>query len=58
MMTTAKLPLADRLETSRTVLAAVPVCGCGQDLDSCAGRHCPRCGRTLSGRPVAMTSAA
>jgi hypothetical protein len=23
------------------------VCGCGQDLDVCAGRHCPRCGATL-----------
>jgi predicted amidophosphoribosyltransferase len=23
------------------------VCGCGQDLDVCTGRHCPRCGATL-----------
>jgi len=22
-------------------------CGCGQDLDLCAGRHCPRCGTQL-----------
>jgi len=24
-----------------------PVCGCGQDLDVCSGRHCPRCGTSL-----------
>jgi len=25
------------------------VCGCGQDLDICAGTHCPRCGTSLHG---------
>ena len=24
-----------------------PVCRCGQDLDVCTGKHCPRCGITL-----------
>lgn len=38
--------------------AAVPVCGCGQDLDRSHGRHCPRCGRTLYGEAVAMIPAA
>ncbi len=23
-------------------------CRCGQQLDMCAGAHCPRCGRSLS----------
>jgi hypothetical protein len=26
-----------------------PVCGCGQDLDVCAGAYCPRCGTSLTG---------
>jgi hypothetical protein len=26
-----------------------PICGCGQDLDVCAGTHCPRCGTSLTG---------
>ena len=24
-----------------------PTCGCGQDLDVCAGTHCPRCGTVI-----------
>jgi hypothetical protein len=24
------------------------VCACGQDLDVCAGSHCPRCGTSLT----------
>jgi|SoiMethySBSTD1v2_1073268.scaffolds.fasta_scaffold771941_1 hypothetical protein len=31
--------------TVRTVSPSV--CGCGQDLDVCAGSHCPRCGTTV-----------
>lgn len=54
-MTTIQLPQAD--QQVRTV-ATVPVCGCGQDLDANHGRHCPRCGRTLHGEPVAMIPAA
>ena len=27
----------------------LPICGCGQDLDFCAGGHCPRCGTSLVG---------
>jgi hypothetical protein len=23
-------------------------CGCGQDLDTCTGRHCPRCGTSIA----------
>ncbi len=25
-------------------------CPCGQDLDLCAGRHCPRCGTSIAAR--------
>ena len=25
-------------------------CACGQDLDTCTGRHCPRCGSSLAPR--------
>jgi predicted amidophosphoribosyltransferase len=33
-----------------TVRAESPsVCGCGQDLDVCAGTCCPRCGTSLTG---------
>jgi len=31
------------------------VCGCGQDLDVCAGAHCPRCG-TRFARPRAAVA--
>jgi len=32
-----------------TAWATFPrVCGCGQDLDVCARRHCPRCGTLLT----------
>lgn len=41
-----------------TAQVTVPVCACGQDLDCSHGRHCPRCGRTLYGEPVAMIPAA
>jgi hypothetical protein len=40
---------------SRSQLVAIaewrslPICGCGQDLDFCAGAHCPRCGTSLAG---------
>jgi hypothetical protein len=27
---------------------AHPVCGCGQELDLCARKHCPRCGATIA----------
>jgi len=53
-MTTIQFPEAQHT-TSRTT---VPVCACGQDLDRCHGRHCPRCGRTLHGDAVAMIPAA
>ena len=23
-------------------------CGCGQDLDTCTGSHCPRCGTSIA----------
>lgn len=55
-MTTIQLPQAYLLAS--TVTSTVPVCGCGQDLDGRHGRHCPRCGRTLHGEPVAMIPAA
>lgn len=25
-------------------------CSCGQDLDTCTGHHCPRCGSSLPAR--------
>ncbi len=25
-------------------------CSCGQELDTCTGRHCPRCGATIPAR--------
>ncbi len=38
-------------EGTATVCAVCPsVCGCGQDLDVCAGTYCPRCGTSLTGR--------
>jgi hypothetical protein len=30
--------------TTTQARTASAVCGCGQDLDVCAGSHCPRCG--------------
>lgn len=32
------------------VLAEELRCGCGQELDCCAGDHCPRCGHDLRHR--------
>ena len=58
-MTTIQIPQAlAHQATAPAPVRAVPVCGCGQDLDSCHGQHCPRCGRTLFGHPVAMIPAA
>lgn len=31
-------------------------CGCGQDLDVCTGRHCPRCGHTLPQQEIAAAA--
>lgn len=28
----------------------VDTCACGQELDTCTRRHCPRCGSTLTAR--------
>lgn len=28
---------------------AFPTCGCGQALDTCRARHCPRCGVAVEG---------
>jgi hypothetical protein len=43
---------AQMTSTSQTHMAST-VCGCGQDLDVCAGAHCPRCGtRFARPRPV------
>ena len=33
--------------TRRHERSESPVCACGQDLDVCAGLHCPRCGTAL-----------
>ena len=38
-------PRADRRITA--VLEQDLRCGCGQELDCCAGEHCPRCGHDL-----------
>ena len=57
-MTTIQIsPAAGQLAPTRTALA-VPMCGCGQDLDGRHGQHCPRCGRTLHGEPAPMIPAA
>jgi hypothetical protein len=38
--------------------APLPVCACGQDLDTCRRAHCPRCGCTLQGAaPVLLRGA-
>ncbi len=42
--------MAATTASRRTVRATVdpfPTCGCGQALDICHTRHCPRCGRTI-----------
>ena len=41
----ATLHLADATE-SRTL----DTCPCGQPLDTCSGRHCPRCGNPITPR--------
>jgi len=49
---------------SPTSRISIPICSCGQDLDVCLGRHCPRCGMLLKrpsnlatvGLPVGLSS--
>jgi hypothetical protein len=49
---------------SPTSRVSIPICDCGQDLDVCMGRHCPRCGMLLKrpsnlakvSRPVGLPS--
>ncbi|MGN6779891.1 MAG: hypothetical protein ACTHJH_00120 [Marmoricola sp.] len=46
------------MSTGTLTRAAAPVvvldhderCGCGQELDCCAGEHCPRCGHERTRR--------
>jgi hypothetical protein len=50
--TKAVTPMTTERHAWTSLRAAVPTaervppttCGCGQDLDVCAGSHCPRCG--------------
>jgi hypothetical protein len=35
-------------DTNASSPPPTPVCVCGQDLDVARGKHCPRCGTTLS----------
>jgi hypothetical protein len=28
----------------------LPTCACGQELDTCRGSHCPRCGTSIAAR--------
>jgi hypothetical protein len=46
MTTERSLWLAGRSEPLTSVTSAV--CFCGQDLDLCAGAHCPRCGARIA----------
>ncbi|HSV40257.1 MAG TPA: hypothetical protein VLI04_15965 [Nocardioidaceae bacterium] len=47
-MTTEKHLWTSTREAATGFARTAPaVCGCGQDLDICIGRHCPRCGTTL-----------
>jgi predicted RNA-binding Zn-ribbon protein involved in translation (DUF1610 family) len=48
-MTTERLAWASLhvLEPSRQTVAT---CHCGQDLDTCTGHHCPRCGSSIAVR--------
>ena len=39
------------LESARS--ARSDICACGQELDSCTGRHCPRCGTSITTRAAA-----
>ena len=34
------------LDMASRVIGAT--CGCGQDLDTCTGSHCPRCGTSIA----------
>ena len=43
----SRFPQPDRTdvaESARAAVAALPTCACGQALDTCRARCCPRCG--------------
>ena len=40
--TVSRSPMPAR---ARAAVERARTCGCGQALDTCHGRHCPRCGR-------------
>jgi hypothetical protein len=35
------------ITSTRSTSHHLALCGCGQDLDVCAGTHCPRCGSSV-----------
>jgi hypothetical protein len=55
----SRFPQADRTDlaqSARAAVAALPTCACGQALDTCRARCCPRCGiRVAALEPVRST---
>jgi hypothetical protein len=47
-MTTERHAWASLQEHPPVVSRASATCGCGQDLDTCTGSHCPRCGTSIA----------
>ena len=52
----SRFPLPDHTDLAvcvRAAVAALPTCACGQALDTCHARCCPRCGiRVVASDPV------
>lgn len=49
-MTTERLAWASLHRLEPTATRILDTCHCGQELDTCTGRHCPRCGSSLASR--------
>lgn len=49
-MTTERLAWATLHRLEPTPARTLDTCHCGQELDTCTGRHCPRCGSSLASR--------
>ena len=49
-MTTERHAWAEMHPAKDRDRVAAEVCACGQELDTCRGHHCPRCGSSLTPR--------
>jgi hypothetical protein len=57
-MNTTRPAWATNVTTTEPVTRGLAAtCHCGQDLDVCAGNHCPRCGTTLFHPPALVLAA-